>query len=635
MIVPMNKASIILLDRFREQSLKDLRRLGLLHIESRPAGSEELSALLEQKTQIERSFSVLPTPDEVRKESGKKRGDGRKRKAGAEQSTPAAPGQEAVIPGPAEGLRLSEEAYECAEKIRGIQEHLERLQKERDRLAPWGRFAPEDIRALARSGIYLRLYGLSDRLFRQVQERHAELCGHLFVLSRERDTVRLAAVFLSEEERLELDGTVLEEFPVPERGEELLGRLMEAAAAELSEQQDRLRELAERREQLVHSLRGLERQIEFERVRAGVTEAEELSYLTGYLPAKKVETLREAASRHGWALLVEDPGPEDPVPTLIENPRWIQIIKPMFSILGTVAGYREFDISFWFLLFFSLFFAMLIGDAGYGVLLVALTLFARLKMRKAPAGPFALMFVLSGATIVWGALSGTWFGVEALARTPVLSRIVLPQIASFGYQNTDTIMLICFVIGAVHLSIAHLVSFIRRLPRLVAFADLGWLSMLWGLLFVVRYIVLQQPLNPIALYLIAPGLVLVILFAEQQGKFLKGLLVGIAKMPLKLLNSISAFSDIISYVRLFAVGLATIEVARAFNEIAAGIGFGIPSGLIAAFILFFGHALNILMGAMSVIVHGVRLNMLEFSGHLGMEWTGIPYEPFRERDSKA
>ena len=323
------------------------------------------------------------------------------------------------------------------------------------------------------------------------------------------------------------------------------------------------------------------------------------------------------------------------MPTLIENPRWIAIIKPMFNLLGTVSGYREFDISFWFLLFFSLFFAILIGDAGYGLVLIGLTLFARLKMRKAPAGPFALLFVLSGATVIWGALSGTWFGVEALAANPVLSRLVLPQIASFGVENTDTIMVICFLIGAVHLSVAHLVSFVRRFPRLAAFADLGWLSVLWGLFFVVRYIVLQQPLHPLVPYLIVPGLAFVIVFAEQQGRFFKGLLLGLAKLPLKFLNSISAFSDIISYVRLFAVGLATIEVAKSFNAMAADMGFGIPGGLAAALVLFFGHTLNIVMGAMSVIVHGVRLNMLEFSGHLGMEWTGIPYEPFREREKQS
>jgi V/A-type H+-transporting ATPase subunit I len=90
----------------------------------------------------------------------------------------------------------------------------------------------------------------------------------------------------------------------------------------------------------------------------------------------------------------------------------------------------------------------------------------------------------------------------------------------------------------------------------------------------------------------------------------------------------------VSYVRLFAVGLATVAVATNFNGMAAKVGFGFPSGLISAFILFFGHTLNIIMGAMAVIVHGVRLNMLEFSGQLGMQWTGVPYKPFQETEGE-
>jgi len=645
MIVPMQKASIILLDRFREQSLTELRRLGLLHIHSRHATSQELTRLIEQKNQIERTMLILPAEAQKdgKKKAGKPKKSRRSRRAGG-QEPPAAPIEAAAAPAETgekeaadleRSLRLADEASACTEKIRGIRESRERLQKEQERLSVWGEFDPDEIRGLAPSGVFLRLYDISDRQLRELDAAQGQANCYRFVLSRTRERVRLAVVFLTEGERLELRGEPLEESPLPERGVGRVRALMQDAQRELDAQQERLEALARQKELLLQGIGRLDESIAFEQARADVTQAEELSYLTGYLPARKAEVLRAAAGSHGWALLLEEPSPEDPVPTLIENPRWIRIIKPMFNILGTVAGYREFDISFWFLLFFSLFFAMLIGDAGYGVLLIGLTLFARLKMRKAPAGPFALMFVLSGATVVWGALSGTWFGIEALAKHPILSRAVLPQIASFGYENTDSIMLICFIIGAVHLSIAHLVSFFRRVPRLAAFADLGWLSMLWGLLFVVRYIVLQQPLSPLALYLIAPGLLVVIVFAEQQGRFFKGLLFGIAKMPLKLLDSISAFSDIISYVRLFAVGLATIEVARAFNEMAAGIGFGIPSGLISAFILFFGHALNIVMGAMSVIVHGVRLNMLEFSGHLGMEWTGIPYEPFKERDDKS
>jgi V/A-type H+-transporting ATPase subunit I len=132
--------------------------------------------------------------------------------------------------------------------------------------------------------------------------------------------------------------------------------------------------------------------------------------------------------------------------------------------------------------------------------------------------------------------------------------------------------------------------------------------------------------------LVAAGLVLVAFFAEQDGRFLRGVGLGFARLPIKALDTIGAFSDVVSYIRLFAVGLATVKVAESFNQMAAEVGFGLPTGLIAAFILFLGHTLNIAMGTLSIVVHGVRLNVLEFSSHLGMEWTGIPYQPFRIRE---
>ena len=108
------------------------------------------------------------------------------------------------------------------------------------------------------------------------------------------------------------------------------------------------------------------------------------------------------------------------------------------------------------------------------------------------------------------------------------------------------------------------------------------------------------------------------------------LAMGVANLLTTFLSSISAFSDIISYIRLFAVGLAGIEISKSFNAIAAGFGSG-PLGIIVGLlILLLGHSLNMAMGALSVVVHGVRLNMLEFSGHLGMEWSGKPYKPFKE-----
>ena len=116
-------------------------------------------------------------------------------------------------------------------------------------------------------------------------------------------------------------------------------------------------------------------------------------------------------------------------------------------------------------------------------------------------------------------------------------------------------------------------------------------------------------------------------FSNPQKNILKGVLHTLVDMPLKV---ISSFSDIVSYLRLFAVGYASVIVASSFNDMALEIGFGsILSSALAALVLFLGHAINITLGLMAVVVHGVRLNMLEFSGHLNMQWSGKIYKPFK------
>jgi V/A-type H+-transporting ATPase subunit I len=151
----------------------------------------------------------------------------------------------------------------------------------------------------------------------------------------------------------------------------------------------------------------------------------------------------------------------------------------------------------------------------------------------------------------------------------------------------------------------------------------------------VLTVVLGRQLQDWSVYVILAGIVVVLMFSEQRegAGFLKGVGYGLANIFPTALDSISAFSDLISYIRLFAVGLATVEIAKSFNGMAAGMAADGALGIVAAvLILFLGHTLNLIMGALSVVVHGVRLNMLEFSRHLGMEWSGIPYRPFRKQE---
>ena len=112
--------------------------------------------------------------------------------------------------------------------------------------------------------------------------------------------------------------------------------------------------------------------------------------------------------------------------------------------------------------------------------------------------------------------------------------------------------------------------------------------------------------------------------------FGQGLKAGLGNAFTVFLNTISAFGNIMSYIRLFAVGMASLAIAQSFNNMA--FGFKGPLVIAAILILLIGHGLNIVMGLLSVVVHGVRLNLLEFSGQLGMEWAGIAYDPFKKRD---
>jgi V/A-type H+-transporting ATPase subunit I len=363
-------------------------------------------------------------------------------------------------------------------------------------------------------------------------------------------------------------------------------------------------------------------------------DTEEIFYLNGYLPTNKKDEVKKEAENNSWGYVFEKPKESDNPPVLIKNSKWVRIIEPVFNFMGTTPGYHEYDISIWFLLFFSLFFGMLIGDAGYGFTFLAITFFVRRKFKKAPFEPFVLMYVLSGATIIWGALSGTYFGSEAIAQLPILNVMVNPNISSFnlsssGFNDNQTFMIsLCFLIGAIHLTIAHLLVAIKNLKSLKMISQIGWVGIIWSLYFIAGNLVLGKEFPQVGIYLFIVSTILTLLFSNAENGILKGLGATLGSLPL---NIISGFSDVVSYLRLFAVGYASVVVAHSFNQMAIGSGINsIASGIIAAIILLLGHSLNIVLGAMAIIVHGIRLNMLEFSGHLNMEWSGIKYRPFAE-----
>ena len=329
------------------------------------------------------------------------------------------------------------------------------------------------------------------------------------------------------------------------------------------------------------------------------------------------------------------------IPTKIKYGKVSGLIKPVFDILGILPGYRESDVSLWFFLFFTLFFAMTIGDAGYGVLILIGTIAYAAKTKKFNNAVY-LLSVLSVATIIWGAITGTWFGMEKAMEVPILKAMVIPSFANYpeyfgvtALEQQNTIMKFSFSIGAVQMALGSLISIKKKLAEknLSWVADLGWLVAVVAMYLLSLYLVIGEKINIKPVFaLIGVAFVLVVLFGGMAPDRIiaQGIKAGCADAFTVFLNTISCFGNVMSYIRLFAVGMAGLAISQSFNGIAAG--FHGPLVILGVVVVLIGHGLNIIMCFLSVVVHGVRLNVLEFSGQAGVEWKGIAYEPFKVND---
>jgi V/A-type H+-transporting ATPase subunit I len=603
MIVPMKKATVVVRRAGRAEALRRLRRLGLLHLADVPVQVPSAQEWRETRALLEKALAALPP---------------------AARPAPAA---NADLDAALEAARAILERQEAA---RVIQEVASELAREEERLAEWQGVSLADLRPLQERGFAVRFFEVPARQLRRLPAAPAA-----FVVRRARNLCWVAVAARPGA----FPEVGFKELAPPGRGAAEVAALRAENRADRRRILEELRGLAGRAGLLAGAVSAVAGEIELARAAAALGHAAELSFVSGFLPADQAGALRESCRSNGWALLLRDPAAGDEVPTIVRNRRWIDVIQPVFQLLGTVPGYREFDISLVFLLFFTFFFAAIIGDAGYGLLFLAASLWLRRRERargRTPAPILALLALLSSFTVLWGALTGTWFGSARLAALPWLSWMIVPALSTFDPRSGETFKIVFFTVGAAHIAIAHFWSFLRQArerPFIRSLAQLGWLSLVLGLYFVVLSLVISSQRFPVpaaAKWMIAGGFAAVIAFACQEGRFLPGLLRGAGNLLTTFLSGISAFSDIISYIRLFAVGLATVEIAKSFNGIAAGLGSGPLAAAGGLLVLLLGHALNMAMGALSVVVHGVRLNMLEFSGHLGMEWSGKPYMPFKE-----
>lgn len=601
MIETMKKVTVFSIKERREAVTEALRAIGVMHIESMVLKSEGAVREEEKKAELEKVLSEL---EEVR---NKKEKTAQKSLCTDFEETNRAL------------LSLSDEK-------RALLDENSRFLLEKERLEAFGNLEPSLVRELEEEGIELHFYSIADKDYRTIRE------------SDEFTTILLKSgkqsIIMSVNSEIHGHGAI--EFSLGNMSLESVSKKIDLNSIRLGDIRKTFSSYLPYENEWRKRIREREDNIRFENVKSSALEDGEVLFITGYIPEKFISSFKDAASSSGLAYLIDDISDEDNPPTLVRYPGFVRIIKPVFDILGVVPGYREYDISTYFLLFFSLFFAMIIGDAGYGLVFLLAAIAMHVKNKKA-SDINILLYVLSFTTMLWGVLTGTYFGSEAiLVKFSFLQKLVVPAITNFPeVMGVDAdwaqnmLMKFCFILGAVQLSLACVLNIIHKIPKkdLSWLADLGWLIDIVLLYLLVLYLVIGASC-PFTLVIagVAIGFVLVCCFSAQGPgiPFVKGLISGLGGFFTTFLNTVSCMSNIMSYIRLFAVGMASLAIAQSFNDMGAGF---MPLGLL---VIILGHVLNIVMGLLSVIVHGVRLNLLEFSGQLGIEWSGYEYDPFKK-----
>ena len=673
MIVPMKKVCLVVQNSFCDIALNKLRDIGVYHIEKGDIPVDINSRAQRRKVKVDDAIGLI-RDFKIQKKKAKKKKKG-------EPDEDARPGYERRQKpiGLKRGRRATdiygtedEEPYslsavraparpELSDYMLGI-DKTRKVLKERDielshiiaRLEGWGNFNPRDINEiLERMPIFLY------EIFKDDFEKLDDDVKYIKI-NKNKNVVRII-VF-----EKEIPG--LTPFKLPERS---LNECIEEARvvrSNLKEVNDKIKSFADRRPTLNKEMLQANQEIEFEEAMANlasidktfeITKAEDvfnLSFLIGFVPEEDIEKVRVAAKENNWGLSWFDPAQEDEkVPTKLKNSKFVNLLNPVTGFLGLLPGYREADISRWFLIFFTIFFGMIFADAAYGSILILIALLFIIKsafnkerrMQKKPiAQGFFLLLLLGVSNAAWGILTCSWFGLELDKVPQILKDLSLPLISEASSTPkevaTANIQFFCFTLGLLHLTVAHLNNFFRYIKTPRCLADLGVISMLFGmynlvLLLIVGadYTVIPQGENfvPTLLCFVGAGFVLNFMFSSYKtgmGQALKGSLSNVITLILSIVN---VFSDIMSYLRLWAVGLAGAAISVTVNTLVE------PT--IGKFIMFlgvilfvFGHGLNMVLCVLSALVHGVRLNTLEFSGHVGLNWSGKTYKPFAKIEIK-
>ncbi len=502
--------------------------------------------------------------------------------------------------------------------------HRSELEKEAATAEIWGSFDSKAVSDLESLGLKLSFYSVQSKKFDPEWEQQypiqviAEQKGYTYFVVVGAEDFPLKAL------------------PAPSRSSEAVREEIAGLDSEIEEYRKTLADRSSELPGLKAKLAGLSAELDRYLAGAATESAAEdhLTVVTGFAPSENDEALKAEFDKLDAFYVSADAALEDNPPIKLKNNKFVSMFEVLTDMYGRPA-YNGFDPTPYISIFFLLFFAMCMGDAGYGIILIIIGLLLRKVKSFASLAP--LVVTLGGATVVVGFLFHTFFSVDisgwAIIPDALKSIMVPAKVATY-----DGTMVLALAVGIVHLCLAMIVK------TVYATKNQGFLNSLgvwgWTLLIVGGVVVAMIALMGVIDATLTKIIVIVLGSLSALGIFLlnnlhRNPLLNIGAGLWEAYNTATGvLGDVLSYLRLYALGLAGSMLGFAFNDLAKmALGDGGVGGWIAfILIVVIGHTLNLAMAALGAFVHPLRLNFLEFFKNSGYEGVGRNYNPLKKNN---
>ena len=605
MVARMKKFTFLIFHRDYDRFLHELRELGMIHVvekEEAALNREELHQFIAESKLLKEARKTLEKVVD-------------KKTFTPTDQPSVARGME--IPAAIAGIEAEKSA---------LTQKLHVSIREREALRPWGNFNPTYLKKLEEAGYHLNLFITPDRNYNPEWEEEYN------ALIIRREGSKTYFLTLTREAGL-ADRLNLEEMKHPELSLQELDQLTVTLHEQIGQQQEALKKLTAELPSLDAALSELNTKILFTRVADSATPLaeEKLKLLQGWAPLdNEAEIAAYLASKEVY-FETATPQPEDDVPIKFANNRFTRLFEPIAE-LYMLPKYNEIDLTPFFAPFFMIFFGLALGDIGYGVFLFAgatfASIFMKKKLGKAMIGILRLVQILGASATICGLLTGGFFGFNIYETNIPFFQNMKDQV----YFDNQQMFNLSLVLGVIQIMFGLILKIFNRIKQfgfMHALSTIGWVILLMSVIVAFLFPALLAMGGTLHLILMGAAAILIFLFNSPGKNPLLNIGLGLYdtyNMATGLLG------DVLSYVRLFALGLSGGILASVFNSLALGLK---PDNLIGGSLVFlliflFGHAMNIFMTVLGAIVHPMRLTFVEFYKNAEFAGGGKRYNPFRK-----